>query len=127
MFGKKTKEISSDWIQEQSPVQAVCQIAMGTIITGNVKVQEANMRLDGQIIGEVFCAGRLILSQNALIQGNIDCLELVCEGKIEGNILARNGCALLRTAQIYGDIETKFLQVENGAILNGKISSLSRQ
>ncbi len=127
MFGKKTKEIPNDWVQEQSPVQAVCQIAAGTIIDGSVKVTEANMRLDGRINGNVFCAGRLILSPNAEIQGNIDCLELVCEGKIGGNVLARNGCALLRTAQIQGDVETKFLQVENGAILNGKINTINRE
>ncbi len=127
MFGKKTKEAPTDWVQEQSPVQAVCQIATGTIIDGSVKVTEANMRLDGQINGNVFCAGRLILSPQAQIHGNIDCLELVCEGKIIGNILARNGCALFRSAQVQGDIETKFLQVENGALLNGKVNMMSRE
>ena len=126
MFRKAAKEAPTDWVQEQNDIKAVCQIAQGTVIEGVVKVQEANMRLDGEIVGNVFCAGRMLLSPTAVIRGNVECFDLISEGKIEGNVSAKNGIALLKTACLTGDIQCRFVQIENGAFFNGKSTMVDR-
>jgi len=117
MFRKAAKEGE---LQEQADFKSVCQIAAGTIIEGAVTVKEANMRLDGEINGTVYCAGRLLLSATARIKGDVTCFELISEGHIEGNIIAKNQIVMAKTAVIVGDIVCKTLQVETGALLNGK-------
>lgn len=117
MFRKATKEGEG---LEQADFKSVCQIAAGTVIDGAVSVKDANMRLDGEINGTVYCAGRLLLSATAKIKGDVTCFELVSEGQIEGQVTAKTQIILAKTAVILGDISCKNLQIEAGALLNGK-------
>jgi cytoskeletal protein CcmA (bactofilin family) len=123
---KANKEPSIELSSEHTELKSVCLIALGTLIEGTVRVQEANMRLDGEIIGNVFCAGRIILSQTGQIKGDIDCLELVSEGKIEGNVNAKNVIILHKTAQVLGNIACKGLQIELGAYFKGNSTMSER-
>ena len=122
MFKKGNKDTDVLEMPQSADLKAVCQIAAGTIIEGAVNVKDANMRLDGEIIGTVFCAGKLLLSATAVIKGDVSCFELISEGKIEGNIMAKNAIVLLKTAHVQGDIQCKTLQIEAGARFNGQCS-----
>ncbi len=115
MFRKATKEeeVGADY-------KAVCQIAAGTTIEGAVSVKEANMRLDGEILGAIFCAGKLVLSATGRVRGDVQCFELISEGSVEGNVTAKGQIVLAKTASLVGDIHCKQLQIETGALFVGK-------
>lgn len=100
-----------------------CILAQGTIIDGKIKV-DADLRLEGEIKGNVDCSGKLVMSKSAIILGNVTCNELLCEGKITGNIKSKQGVILLSTAQINGDVECTHLQIDNGASFNGRCTML---
>ncbi len=97
----------------------VCNIARGTTIKGNLKV-ESNIRIEGIIEGAVTCSGRLVLSKTGKIKGNILCKNIISEGIIEGDIVAKDKIHLLSSAIITGNIKYNCLQIDLGATLNGQ-------
>lgn len=121
MFSKGTKENGAS-TSAPSGKKEVCIIAFGTTIDGNISIG-GDMRLDGSIIGDVKCGGRVVMSSNASIKGNIVCNSLVSEGKVVGNISAKDNVHFLSTAQVKGNINYKGLKVDNGATLNGQLTS----
>jgi cytoskeletal protein CcmA (bactofilin family) len=122
MFGKNgntPKSSSKPSMNGTSTPLEVCNIASGTTINGDFKA-ESNIRLEGSIYGNVSCSGRIVMSQNAHIKGDIICQNIVSEGKVEGNIVVKEKVHLFPTAIIEGNIKYNTLQIEEGAILNGQ-------
>jgi cytoskeletal protein CcmA (bactofilin family) len=99
----------------------VCIFTAGTSIKGTLKI-ESNLRLEGEIKGNVSCAGKIVMSRTGIIEGDISCNELVSEGKITGNISSNKGVVLHSTAVLKGDLICSALQIDNGATFNGKCS-----
>lgn len=122
MFGKNgnTPKNSSKPSKNgtSSPLE-VCNIAAGTTINGDFKA-ESNIRLEGSIYGNVTCSGRIVMSQNAHIKGDIFCQNIDSDGKVEGNIVAKQKIYLSSTAVIQGNIKYTALQIDEGAVLDGQ-------
>ena len=97
----------------------VCNIAQGTTIKGNLKV-ESNIRIEGIIEGTVTCSGRLVLSKTGKIKGDILCKNIISEGIVYGDIVAKDKIHLLSSAVITGNIKYNCLQIDLGATLNGQ-------
>jgi cytoskeletal protein CcmA (bactofilin family) len=121
MFSKGTKENGASG-HTPAGKKEVCIIAFGTNIDGNISIG-GDMRLDGTITGDVKCSGRVVMSSNASIKGNIVCNSLVSEGKVVGNISASDKVHFMATAQVKGNISYKGIKVDNGAILNGQLTA----
>lgn len=97
----------------------VCNIAEGTVINGTFKTN-AHLRLEGKILGNVQCTGRLVLSVTASIEGNIECETLLSEGKIKGDVTCKELLHLHSTANLLGNVVCRRIQVDEGATLNGQ-------
>jgi len=104
----------------------VCVLAAGSAVEGNVKIG-SNLRLEGEIKGDLACNGKLVLSKTAIVTGNIICSELLSEGKIHGNVIAKSFVSLSETAVLNGDIQCSQLQIDKGAIFNGKCIMLKKE
>lgn len=111
---------------QKSSLNEVCVLAAGSAVEGNVKIN-SNLRLEGEIKGDVSCNGKLVLSKTAVVKGNIICSELLSEGKIEGNVVAKSFVSLMETAQLNGDIQCSQLQIDKGATFNGKCTMLKKE
>lgn len=81
---------------------------------------DADIRLDGELIGNIKCAGKLILGPKGKIQGEIHCENAVIEGKIEGLIKVKDHLHVKESARITGEISTQKLTVQSGAVFNVK-------
>lgn len=99
----------------------VCNIALGTIIKGDLR-SENHIRLEGTVEGHVYCKGRLVLSDQGRITGNIECETAFIEGSVEGNMQVTTELHLSSTARVIGDVSCTALQVELGATLLGNCS-----
>lgn len=111
--------------QKKSSVE-VCVLAAGSIVEGNVKIS-SNLRLEGEIKGDLACNGKLVLARSAAVHGNIICSELLSDGKIQGNVVAKSFVSLSETATLHGDIQCSQLHIEKGAIFNGKCTMLKTE
>ena len=94
-------------------------IAQGTKIEGTFRTTE-DLRVDGQIIGDVHCNNRFVMGETGLIDGTVECKESTIKGTIEGSISVKGLLHLLSSAVIKGKIIAKKMIVDEGAAYNGE-------
>jgi len=96
-------------------------ISEGCVIEGDIKAPKF-VRIDGHVTGDVKVEEGMILGENGVVHGNIYTRELIVYGTVNGNIQAES-LSLLSSGKISGEIRTQTLQVEMGAVYNGKLST----
>ncbi len=101
-----------------SEVETINIIAAGTSITGDLKT-DGVIRLNGTLVGNLETTEKLVIGQNGKVEGEIKCKSADIEGRINGIISVKELLSLKRSANIQGDIVTKQLSVEPGAIFTG--------
>ena len=90
----------------------------GTKIVGDI-FSESNLRIDGEVQGNISTKGKVVIGENGLVNGNLTCQEADIEGKINGNLSVESLMILRETAKITGDIQTARLHMEEGALFLG--------
>ncbi|MBD3245758.1 MAG: hypothetical protein GF333_01975 [Candidatus Omnitrophica bacterium] len=81
-----------------------------------------NLRINGQFEGTLTTRGNLIIGKSARVTANIRGENIVIGGKVKGDIQSTKTVALTATAQIFGDIMTPKIAIEEGAVFNGNCS-----
>ena len=77
------------------------------------------VRVDGRLEGEISTDGNLIIGQKAVITAKIEAGTVTCQGRITGEILAKNRVKLLSPAVFDGSITTPLLSMDEGVMFNG--------
>ena len=120
MFSAKQKEINNG---TPNPIQtgpsSSCVLDSGTVIEGTVRSTE-DLRLDGKIIGDVYCDKRFVMGDSGKVEGTITCGESLISGNIEGEIGVKGLLHLLNTAYIKGKIMASKMIVDEGATYSGE-------
>lgn len=94
------------------------RILAGTEINGDI-VSDSNIIIEGEINGNVSCAGKVHIGTSGKINGNLVCLNAEFEGAQDGELTIQNLLILRSTARIKGNIETLKLSIEEGAFFEG--------
>jgi len=90
----------------------------GTNIKGDIE-SESNIRLDGELIGNLTTTRKLVVGPTGKITGNIICSNADIEGTINGTIKVDEFLYLKSTAIFKGDITTGKISIEKGAAFTG--------
>lgn len=97
-------------------------IGPGLKVEGEVRGDE-DLILDGEV------KGALALGQHQLLIGeagraiaNVTARKVVVFGELKGDIEAKESVELGHTARVEGNIKTPKLRIDEGAILNGRVS-----
>lgn len=93
-------------------------ISEGTSVKGDLKT-ESDVRIAGEIHGEVHSKGKVIITSTGKLTGNFTSVDADISGKIEGEVKVSGKLSLREKSVINGDIYTKTLIVEEGAKING--------
>ena len=91
------------------------RIVEQTTITGNI-VCAADLRLDGELIGNITCKGNIVLGPKSKVEGNITCKNIDIEGKFNGKLVVEELLGIKKTAKISGEVTVGKLAIEPGAI-----------
>jgi cytoskeletal protein CcmA (bactofilin family) len=97
---------------------------MNTIIgkdatfTGTLDVK-GSVRVDGVVKGKVICSDTVTVGTGGCVEADIESQTAVIVGKMVGNINATEKIELQAKSDVEGDIKTKSLVVEQGAIFCG--------
>ena len=94
------------------------RLVEGTKLIGEL-ITDSNIRVDGEIEGNLSCAGKVVIGENAKIVGNLTCGEADIEGKIVGDIKVDELLILRSKSKIEGNIQTGKIEVNQGAIFVG--------
>jgi cytoskeletal protein CcmA (bactofilin family) len=95
-----------------------------TVISKGVKIEgklscSGNIRLDGEVQGDISSQGVVIIGENGKVNGQINADSITIGGKVAGTLKAKDKVVLEAKANLKGDIITKILMMEAGAIFNG--------
>ncbi|MDT7042906.1 polymer-forming cytoskeletal protein [Candidatus Nitronereus thalassa] len=80
---------------------------------------QGTVRIDGQLEGEIHTEGVLIVGQGAVIDAKVEAGTIICQGRIVGDILARDKIQLMSPAVLNGSLKTPSLSMEEGVLFNG--------
>lgn len=100
-------------------------IGAGTVIEGDVHFT-GGMRIDGQVNGNVIASpdkpSTLVLSEQGSVVGEVKVTHLVVNGAITGAVTASEYLELHAKARVTGDVNYKVLEIQVGAVLDGRLN-----
>jgi cytoskeletal protein CcmA (bactofilin family) len=80
---------------------------------------EGIFRLDGKVEGEIFHSGTLIIGETAVIKGKLEVDALTLNGRVEGEVTAKDRLEIHSQGKLYGTISTPILVVQEGGVFEG--------
>lgn len=98
--------------------QSINIISEGTKIKGDI-IANGDIRIDGELIGNISAKGRLVVGPNGKISGEIVCNNVEVSGSIKGKVKAGELMNMKSTSRIEGDIVVGKLSVEPGSVFSG--------
>ncbi len=91
-------------------------ISADMVIEGNFKTT-GDIQVEGQITGDII-AGRLVLAESGVINGNVTADNARICGTLNGCVQG-GSITLTATAKVTGDVQHDVLAIEAGALLEG--------
>jgi len=130
------KAVICEGVKITGDIEADCDLELDGVVTGNVKcrnlvmgdsgvidgdIDAVNLTIAKSIKGNVTVSNQLIIKENTTLIGDVIAGVMVCEGKIEGSIKS-SIIELKSTSNVKGNCTGERIIIEDGAIVNGKIS-----
>jgi len=93
-------------------------VGKDTVITGTVDVKGA-FRVDGTVKGKIISSDCVTIGATGLVEAEIEANSAVIAGRMVGNIVATEKIELQAKCEMEGDLKTKSLVIEQGAVFCG--------
>jgi cytoskeletal protein CcmA (bactofilin family) len=91
------------------------------IIKGEIRGRE-DLYIDGEVQGTIHLTdGRVTVGPHGKISADVDAREIVVRGKVKGSIRGRERVEVGKTGEIYGNIATLRIAIEEGAQIHSKV------
>ena len=88
--------------------------------TGRISGQ-ADLRIDGKVEGPISLQGhRLMVGPTGQLNSEVTANEVVVQGKVTGNLHARDRIEIKNGGSVSGDIHTCRISIEDGADFRGR-------
>ena len=95
-------------------------IDQGSEFEGKLTFRDT-VRVDGCFRGEISSENTLVVGDTGEIFATVRSRNVLIAGSITGNVFARDRLVLHKSARLEGDVEAGSLQIEEGAVLNGRV------
>lgn len=94
-------------------------IGNGTTLKGDIE-SNGDIRIDGQLFGNLKSNGKVIVGPTGLIEGTLACKQADISGVVKGKIKTEELTALKATSKVEVELSTKQLLIEVGAQFTGQ-------
>jgi len=84
---------------------------------------EQDLRVEGNISGEVVCRGELTVERDAIVNAKIEARDATIRGRVDGEVSCTGRLLLTGTAVVTGTFRAATLVVEEGATLRGNVET----
>jgi cytoskeletal protein CcmA (bactofilin family) len=118
MFNNK-KQVPDMVTEKVNVSTGATLIYVGTTVKGDLS-SNADLRIDGTIIGNITCTAKIVIGSNGVVEGDIFGTQADIVGKISGNIRVKDLLQLRGDCVVNGNIYAGKLQVEPSATFNGQ-------
>ena len=87
---------------------------------GNFRSQR-DLRVDGELKGNVTCDGTLFVSEGATIAATVEAEHITVAGELTGEIRCRGRLQILPSGRVRANVSTGSLVIQEGAIYEGQL------
>jgi len=94
-------------------------VGQGAKLEGTV-VSAGSLRIDGQVKGQINADGDVTLSPQSQVEADIRAQNVAVAGRFKGSIVVKGRAEISRGGRIDGNITSKTLVVEEGAVFQGQ-------
>ncbi|MGH0029170.1 MAG: bactofilin family protein [Myxococcota bacterium] len=77
-------------------------------------------RIDGRVRGEVLAASDLWIGPSGCIEADLEVRAVTVEGRVEGDVRARERIDLRGTARVHGNVSAPRLAMSEGCVVDGR-------
>jgi cytoskeletal protein CcmA (bactofilin family) len=93
-------------------------IAQGTTIQGDIE-SAGDFRIEGSVSGNIKAKGKIVVGVSGSVEGQIICQSADISGKANVKLEVSDLTSLRSTSEFKGDIVTKKISIEPGAVFSG--------
>lgn len=121
----KDSSVSNGMFEQSHDVNAF--VGEGVEFKGIINYQ-GTIRIDGHLDGEIHTNGVLLVGKGAVITARVEAGTVISQGRIIGDIVAREKVQLLSSAVLDGSVHTPSISMQEGVLFNGscKMTAPSR-
>ena len=103
--------------------------ASTSLVSQNVKIEgevrgDENLHIDGRIKGSIKIDGDILIGSSGVVEADIEAAEVVIQGKVTGNVLARQQLEIQPSGQLIGDCKAQSVVFNEGAVFEGRFHML---
>jgi len=102
------------------PESVISIIGPGMKVVGDCHT-DGTIRVEGTVEGSVNAAKAVVVGKQGVVRGTVETQDAVISGRVEGNLIAESRLELQATCHIEGEVRTRRMQLEEGAVLNGTV------
>ena len=95
-------------------------VGQGSLVIGTIEC-EKDLFVAGRFEGTIITAGALHIYPQGVVKGMVKAKDLTVAGKIQGEIEVTNRLRVKNSANLEANINTRFLDWEEGAVLEGEV------
>lgn len=107
-------------------VNSISRISSGTYFKGELS-SPYDLRIDGIFEGKIFSKGRVVIGETADVSGEVMCENVDLWGTMKGIFYVKDTLVLKSDCNMAGELHTRKLFVELGAIFNGTCKMISEK
>jgi len=93
-------------------------VGKDSVFTGDMEVK-GTLRVDGRIKGRILCDETVSIGATGEVEAEIDAKIVIVAGTVVGNIRTSEKIEMQAKARVLGDVSTKNIVIEQGAIFHG--------
>jgi len=82
---------------------------------------EGTVRVEGTVEGSIAAGKAVVVGKGGNVVGDILTKDAVISGRVSGSVVAESRLEVQATSRIDGDIQSKRMQLEEGAVFNGTV------
>ncbi len=102
------------------PESVISIIGPGMKVVGDCHT-DGTVRVEGTIEGAIHAGKAVVIGKQGSVTGNITTQDAIVSGRVDGTLVAESRLELQATCHIEGEVHTRRMQLEEGAVLNGTV------
>ena len=95
-------------------------VGQGSVLIGTIEC-EKDLYVVGRFEGTIVTTGALHVYPEGVVKGKVKAKDLTVAGKVQGEIEVTNRLKVKNSANLEANINTRFLDWEEGAVLEGEV------
>jgi len=103
------------------------RLTRSLVVEGEISGQD-DLVIDGEVRGRIrLQGGKLTVGPDGRIAADIEAPEIVVHGEVSGNIKGHDRVHIGATAKVKGEVRTRLISIDEGAVVHGLRVNLDQQ